>query len=199
MAEQGDDRSALQSQLDELGEQLNDLRAKVGEQTGDVRDRLNPFVDQVKADWESVRRAAEQTGSATSEAVRGASDDAEASVKRLRTELSAAQADLRAEAADSMDAYRSAIGDLVSSLRQGLDELTVQIDLGRMDARDQLKAEMERAERLWGELKTRAEQAADQAGEATAELRSEIRKLVDDLRDTLRSVTDRLRSEGEAS
>jgi hypothetical protein len=97
--------------------------------------------------------------------------------------------------AESRDSYLDALRDLVSSWRARIDELRVQADLGRMEARDEAQADVERAEHQWDELKAKADQFGDQATEATADLRADVRRLVDDLRETLRKVADRLAAE----
>lgn len=192
MAEDDADRSTLEQQIDDLGDQLSEIRKTVEQQAGEARARLDPFLDQIRSDWDAARAAAEETGAAAREAFETASGDLEADITDLRANLGTVQADLRTELAESRDSYRDALGDLVSSWRARIDELRVQADLGAMDARDEARAEVDRAERQWEELKARADDFADQAAEATAELRADIRRLVDDLRATLRKVADQL-------
>ena len=195
MADDEGDRGALSTQIDELGDQLSELRSKVEQLAQDARARLDPFLDQARSDWESARKAAERTGSATRDALRTASQEAEADITDLRANLATVRADLRTEVAESRDSYLDALRDLVSSWRARIDELRVQADLGRMDARDEAQADVERAEHQWDELKAKADQFGDQATEATADLRADVRRLVDDLRETLRKVADRLAAE----
>jgi gas vesicle protein len=195
MAEGEGDRGSLSTQLDELGDQLIELRAKVEEQAEEARVRLDPFLDQARSDWEMARRAAERTGSAARDAVRAASKEAESDVIDLRADLATVRADLRTEMADSRETYFAALHDLVDSWRARIDELRVQADLARMEARDEGRSDVERAEHQWDELKVKADHLSDQAAEATADLRADVRRLVDDLRQTIRKVADRLTAE----
>lgn len=84
------------------------------------------------------------------------------------------------------------LSELIESWRGRLDDLKVQADLGRMEARDRIRGDLERAEGLWTELKGRLEGLGDKAAETGGELRDDVKTLVDDLRDALRSAADRI-------
>ena len=190
------DSGALQSQLDELADQLSDLRGRVSDQADDARQRLEPFVDEVKSNWESVKRAVDHLGTATADAVKEASQQTEAGIQGLRSDLGTVRADLSTELADSRDGYRAAVRDLTDSWRARIDQLRVQADLARMDARDEIEDDLAKAEGLWADLKRRADELGDEAGDATADLREDVTRLVGDLRAALRRALDRLRDDG---
>ena len=60
----GQDQDGLQDQIDDLGAQVSELGRKVKDQAGDAKERLDPVVDQVRSDWDSLRKAATEAGSA---------------------------------------------------------------------------------------------------------------------------------------
>ena len=87
---------------------------------------------------------------------------------------------------------QGSLTELIDSWRGRLDDLKVQADLGRMDARDRIRGDLERAEGLWTELKGRVEELGDKAASTGGDLADDLKTLVEDLRSALRSAADRI-------
>ncbi len=75
-----------------------------------------------------------------------------------------------------------------------LDELDIQLHLGRMDVRDDLTPALERLQERLSSARTEAEQLRGNAGDAVKAAREAVQKALSDLRSGMQEVLEKLRS-----
>ncbi|MCB1014259.1 MAG: hypothetical protein KDB10_03965, partial [Acidimicrobiales bacterium] len=192
-------RQALTEWLDDLGGRLRTVRDQLDDQTADVRERLEPFVDQARVDWESLSQAVQRLGEAAGHFWQDAATDARSAGERLEAELRTLGADLRAEAATSGSAYRAAVADLVDASWDQLQRLRGQAGSLAGDARGQLDGALERAEQATGRARDSLEQLRAQASASRDGVRDDARQLLDDVREATRETASRLRGLADRS
>lgn len=175
------DDEAITSPIAQMERELHTLESDIAGQPDGVRDRLEALLTQVRHDWSATREALDRTASAARE-----------DLSTLRADLAIVRADLAAEMSESREGYRSALGDLVESWRARLDHAKVQAELGRLEARDEVNDDLERAEDLWAQMRQRFERMGDEASELTGEVREDVRDLIEGIREALRDAGDRL-------
>lgn len=80
------------------------------------------------------------------------------------------------------DETRESLSDLVDTLRRERDHLAVQLNLGKMEVRD----EWESLESRWEKLEGRMSQLGDEAKHSATELCHELKEAYHRLRNTLK-------------
>jgi hypothetical protein len=77
---------------------------------------------------------------------------------------------------------------LVEKLKVERDEIKLKIHLASMDA----KKEYEDAEKVWGQVKTKASEIADEAVETSEEFIAKSKIVGEELKETYRRISERL-------
>ncbi|GEM_PF-7087400 len=95
-------------------------------------------------------------------------------IAALQRELSAAEAEARAERARTRDEFDAAITEMVDAWRARLDDLRVQLQLAEMNARDVLTAAEEQLSGFADEVRGDADASLDQLREAARAARQRI-------------------------
>ncbi|MEL7207426.1 MAG: hypothetical protein AAGK32_04200 [Actinomycetota bacterium] len=99
---------------------------------------------------------------------------------------------LQSAETSSPEGYRAALGDLVQKWRARLDHAKVQAELGRLDLRDEVHEDLERAEQLWAQMRQRLERLGEEASELTADVRADVRDLIESIGEAFQEASDRL-------
>lgn len=118
-------------------------------------------------------------------------DTSEQATKQMAEQL--ADLDGAEPQADASDAeYKAQVDRLIATWRTWIDEMIVQLDLGRMDVRDEAGAVAHRLENAWLSLKNEAERLGADADTSATDLRRDVGTLLGDLRRAAGTAVDRL-------
>lgn len=186
----------LRTGLDHVKDELEEAQASLKAASEELAQRVRPAIERLERTRAAARAALHRLEEEASGAGSALAADLEQDYHRLESQLRVLRSELRAELADNIDSYRSAAGEQLLAWRAALDELRVQANLAKMEAREDLAALVEDLESRYREA---TRHLRDSAGEtALAALREKLRGAFQDIRNAAETVTDTLRSQRQA-
>jgi DNA anti-recombination protein RmuC len=182
---------SLEARLEGIEKRLSDLRDHVGRSAVAIKDRVRPFLDELQRSRDGLSRALKEIATSAGDRGRDLARRARTEIEGLEHEVSAATEELSGELAESRTAFRDAASKELEAWRARLDHLAVQADLGRMEARDEIEALRQRAERAYSDAKGRIEEISEGSEEKVDVVRSGAKRVLDDVRHTVRDLRSR--------
>ncbi|MCC5951990.1 MAG: hypothetical protein JJU45_07825 [Acidimicrobiia bacterium] len=110
-------------------------------------------------------------------------DEIDVRIAELEERVAALQAELETTRRDLTDAQ-------LDQWKGRIDEMEVQMHLGRLDAEDQLEPVVEQLRNRWLDARTQLNDATTTASDVFSTLRTGIESAMDDIRTSLRSARD---------
>lgn len=178
----------LEERIGKINDHIAEFEAKVDLWDGESRGHFATVVAELKDDRDVAVASARRVSETAGEEWQKVAERTARAFERLETELQAAWADLEAELADDVDAYKAAAQRQLESWRGHVEQMRLQAKLGEMEARDTLN-ELEQA---YEAARPHLEQAKDTADEGFGSLRERGRELLAHLRDAARVASRRM-------
>lgn len=186
------DDGAAASRVSDSGG-LNDLLNGVGTAGSDTKRDVVFAHGQLQDATTALREAVARLDQSEDDAWRHYGAEIDKALAQMDDDLSAAEAQLRIEEAESRDQLSYALQQATDSWRARADEIRVQMSLGEMEARDAGLHALEDLDRAGHDLHKTIEELRRDTAASVSTVRDRTRSVVGEVRSALHGVADAFR------